>query len=380
MDADLRQRVALFRYSLIAPLVTGTYTQATAREYLKEICARKHDTPQGISREYAPETLKGWLLMYRKYGIDGLFPKSRCDRGKPRKLSAEAKEFIVSCRINSPKRSAKSIYQELIAKGYVSFDGVSFSTIQRFLSGFKADVSNADTVERKAFEFEAPNDCWQPDISVGPYLTVDGKKHKTYIIAILDDASRLVVHCEAFFSDNLVSLLAALKKGIAKRGIPRKLFVDNAKVYKSDQLQFICAALGCVLCYARPYSPQSKGKIERWFKTLHEQWTNVVCWSKFHSLEEINASLIQYVEKEYNNRLHSAIGQKPIDKFLSQMDKIRLVWSVKELDHVFLYRAVRKVKNDATVSLNNTLFEVPMKYVGEKINLRYDPTSLDKVY
>jgi transposase InsO family protein len=72
---------------------------------------------------------------------------------------------------------------------------------------------------------------------------VDGKKHKTYIIAILDDASRLVVHCEAFFSDNLVSLLAALKKGIAKRGIPRKLFVDNAKVYKSDQLQFICAAL-----------------------------------------------------------------------------------------------------------------------------------------
>jgi hypothetical protein len=209
---------------------------------------------------------------------------------------------------------------------------------------------------------------------------VDGKKHKTYIIAILDDASRLVVHCEAFFSDNLVSLLAALKKGIAKRGIPRKLFVDNAKVYKSDQLQFICAALGCVLCYARPYSPQSKGKIERWFKTLHEQWTNVVCWSKFHSLEEINASLIQYVEKEYNNRLHSAIGQKPIDKFLSQMDKIRLVWSVKELDHVFLYRAVRKVKNDATVSLNNTLFEVPMKYVGEKINLRYDPTSLDKAY
>ena len=124
MDENLRQSIALFRYSLIAPLVTETFTQATAKEYLEEISAKKYDTPSG-TREYAPETIKEWLRLYRKFGIDGLYPKIRSDKGKPRSLPDDAKEFIVSSKLNSPKRSAKSIYQELIAKGYVNYDEIS---------------------------------------------------------------------------------------------------------------------------------------------------------------------------------------------------------------------------------------------------------------
>ncbi|WP_427338454.1 DDE-type integrase/transposase/recombinase [Caloranaerobacter sp. DY30410] len=122
---------------------------------------------------------------------------------------------------------------------------------------------NLCPTDRRAFEFEFPNECWQSDISVGPYLTINGRKHKTYIIAIIDDASRLIVHCEAFLSDNFLSFLSVFKNGVAKRGITKKLFIDNGKVYKSQQMQFICASLGTILCYTRPYSPESKGKIER---------------------------------------------------------------------------------------------------------------------
>ena len=256
------------------------------------------------------------LRKYRRYGIDGLYPKGRSDKGKSRKLPDEAKDFIVNTKLSFPKRSAKAIYQELIAKGYIGYGNISLSTVQRFIS--KADISKIklEPVDRRAFEFEFANDCWQSDISVGPYLTVDGKKHKTYIIAIIDDASRLIIHAEAFFFENLLALLSVFKKGIAKRGIPKKLFVDNGKVYKSNQMQFICASLGTILCYARPFSPESKGKIERWFKTLQDQWMNVIDWASFKSLEELNVSLNHYVEKDYNNTVHSSIGQVPVDSSL----------------------------------------------------------------
>lgn len=377
---DMRQKIALFRYSLVAPLIADTYTQKTAKEYLQEVCAKVHDAPDGKKKEYAPETLKDWLRSYRKYGIDGLYPKIRSDRGMPRKLSDEAKDFIISCKVNSPKRSAKSIYHELIAKGFIGFHNTSISTVQRFLSKAKLTAHKLDPVDRRAFEFEFPNDCWQSDISVGPYLTIDGKKHKTYIFAFIDDASRLVVNCEAFFVDNLSSLLAVFKKAVAKRGIPKKLFVDNGKVYKSGQMQFICASLGTILCFTRPYSPQSKGKIERWFRTLQDGWANSINWSDFKSLDELNASMVNYVENDYNSKIHSVIKCKPIDKFINGIDRVRFISSAQELDHIFLYRVIRKVKNDATISLHNVLFEVPLKYVGDKINIRYDPTCLSKAY
>lgn len=380
MDESLKQKIALFRYSLIAPLVTETFAQPTAREYLEDVCSKKYDTPRGTKEEFAPETLKEWLRNYRKYGIDGLYPKGRSDKGKSRKLPDEAKEFIVSSKANFPRRSAKAIYQELIAKGYIGYTDISLSTVQRFIS--KADISKIklEPVDRRCFEFEFANECWQSDISVGPYLTIDGRKHKTYIIAIIDDATRLIIHSQAFFSDNLLALLSVFKNGVAKRGIPKKLFVDNGKVYKSDQMQFVCASLGTILCYARPFSPESKGKIERWFKTLQDQWMNVIDWASFKSLDELNVSLTHYVEEDYNNRIHSAIGAKPMDKFLSHIERIRFVGSKQELDYIFLYRISRKVKNDATVSIDNLLFEVPMKYIGDRINIRYDPSSLDKAF
>ncbi len=378
MDANIRQEMALFRYSLIAPLLTETFTQRSAKEYLEEVSAKKHQTPQGL-KEFAPATLKEWLRLYRRYGIDGLYPKIRSDKGKTRKLSPEAKAFITECKTNFTRRTAKSIYHELIAKGFLNSHQISLSTVQRYLSKVET-LPKEDVVERRAFEFEFPNDCWQSDISVGPYITVNGRKHKTYMIAVLDDASRLIIHCEAFFTENLLALLNVFKKGVAKRGIPKKLLVDNGKVYRSGQMQFICASLGTILCFTRIFSPQSKGKIERWFRTLQDQWLNITDWSSFRSLEELNEALSIYVEQQYNQKTHSAIKEKPIDKFIRHVDRIRFVESKQQLDYIFLYRVTRTVKNDATISLDNVIFEVPFQYVGEKIHVRYDPTSFEKAY
>ena len=379
MDDETRNQIAVFRFSLIAPVINKTFTQSSVKEYLEEVCAKKYDAPGNLKGVYAPETLKDWLYRYRMQGLDGLVPKSRKDKGALRSLSQSVRDTIVAMKSENPSLSSKAIYSSLIASGAITYSDVSLCTIQRFISK-NADLFNTiPSKDRKAFEFEFPNDCWQSDISVGPYITVEGKKKRTYIIAFLDDASRLILHCEAFYVDNFLALLSVFKKAVTKRGIPKKIFVDNGKVYKSDQMQFICAALGTILCFAEPYSPQSKGKIERWFKTMQQQWMSILDWANFSSLEDLNSSLSAYTER-YNSQYHSSIKKKPLDKFLEHASCLKFIQTQKELDYTFLYRVERSVKNDATISLNNELFQVPMQFIGQKIHLRYDPTDLSKAY
>lgn len=378
MDEDLRQKIALFRFSLIAPILNNTFQNKTVKEYLQEICVKKYDSPNGLKKEYTPATIKDWLRIYKLKGIDGLYPRNRSDKGNTRLLYKELKELIIELKKTNPKRSAKSIYQEIIVKNYLKPSEISLSTIQRYVKNI--DLKDSEFIkDRRAFEFENPNDCWQSDISVGPYLTINGAKHKTYIVAFLDDSSRLIVSCKAFEADNLIAVLKVFRDAIAKRGVPKKVFFDNGKVFRAGQMELICASLGCTLCFAEPYSPQSKGKIERWFQTLQKQWQHLLDTSSFNSINELNESLNQYVESQYNSAYHSGIKGKPIDKFMGNIKNLKLL-SEQDIKNTFLYRVIRKVKNDATVSIDKKLYEVPTKYIGSKINIRYDPTNDAEAY
>ena len=378
MDEKLRREIALFRFSLIAPILNNTYPNKTVKDYLEEICAKVYDSPLGLKKEYAPSTIKEWLRLYKTKGIDGLYPKNRSDKGESRKLKAEVKELVISLKKANPKRTAKSIYQEIIITTKVKPFELSLSTVQRYIKNL--DLSTDSNIkDRRAFEFENANDCWQSDISVGPYLTINGVKHKTYIVAFLDDASRLIVSCKAFKSDNLLSVLEVFKDAVATRGVPKKVCFDNGKVYRSGQMELICASLGCALCFAEPYSPQSKGKIERWFQTLQKQWQQLIDTSSFQSIDELNKSLNEYVELNYNRAYHNGIKDKPINKFLANIDNIKR-FTEQELRNVFLYRVERKVKNDSTVSIDKEIYEVPSKYIGSKLYIRYDPTNNEEAF
>lgn len=237
MNEEEKKKIALFRFSLIAPLLNQTFKESTAKAYIEEICARTYDVPVYGTKEYVPETIKGWLLDYRKHGIEGLYPLTRNDKGKPRSLSEEVKQYILDAKNFYPDRSAKSIYHELIAKGIASFESISLCTVQRFIKNHGLRKCDSNVKDRRAFEMEYPGDCWQSDISMGPYLTLNGRKHKTYIIAFLDDASRAVTACSVFFEQNLNAVLSVFKTAVQRRGIPKKLLMDNGKVFRSDQLQ-----------------------------------------------------------------------------------------------------------------------------------------------
>lgn len=380
MDEKSKEKIALFRFSLIAPVLNNTFNEVTAKAYLESVCSRVYDVPFYGKREYSPATLKGQLLDYRKHGIEGLYPVHRCDRGTSRSLSEAVKQYVIDLKNIYSKRSAKSIYLELVARGMIVSGGVSISTLQRFIQNNCPQNQGSEPKDRRSFEMEFPGDCWQTDISVGPYLTIDGRKLKTYIIAYIDDASRAVMAASFFFEQNLTAVLSVFKMAVQRRGISKKLFMDNGKVFRSEQLQLICASLGTIVSYAEPFQPQSKGKIERWFQTLQGQWLNLLDWNNISSIGELNEMLYDYVENTYHQTIHSSIKVKPIDKYIEHIDRIRFVPSKQELDFMFLYRVTRKVKNDATIPILNIVFEVPSKYIGEQVKVRYDPTSLDKAY
>lgn len=380
MDESMQQKVALFRYALIAPILNETYTQATAKEYLESVCSKNYDVPYYGKREFSPATLKTWLLYYRKHGIDGLKPSKRSDKGNTRVLSEAAKEYITRVKMQTPEKAIISIYHELLAKGIIEAGSVSPSSIQRFVHNHNLNKAKTVPKDRRAFSMEYPGDCWQTDISQGPYLTINGKKMRTYLTAFIDDASRAIMAASFSYEQNLISVLSVFKQAVQRRGIPKKLFMDNGKVFRSDQLQYICASLGTIVSYAAPYSAASKGKIERWFKTLQSQWLNLLDWNSIASLEELNQRLQAYIETQYHRAVHSTIKAKPLDKYMEHINRIRFIPSKQELDNIFLYRVTRKIKNDATVSISNVLFEVSAKYIGDQVQIRYDPSCLDKAY
>lgn len=380
MNCEEKQKVALFRFSLIAPIINNTFAEATEKEYMETVCSKKFNVPVLGEKDYAPATIKDWLYYYRKKGFDGLFPKSRCDVGQSRCLPSSAKEFIISSKQQNPTRSAKSIYAAMLANGIIKPDDASLASITRFIQKNNLKRKQLEPVDRKAFELEFPNDCWQADTSVGPYLNIDGRKKKTYLIMFLDDCSRLIPHGEFFFDENLINLEKVFKKAVAKRGIPKKLFVDNGAVYQSDQLQMICASLGTVISYTKAYSPESKGKIERSFRTIKDKWMYLLDWNKISTLDELNQMFSNFIEHEYNNQTHSSIGMKPMERYMQHIDSIKFIKSVSELDNIFLHRVTRKVNNDSTVSLDKNIFEVPCQYMGKRINVRFHAASMDKAY
>lgn len=236
-------------------------------------------------------------------------------------------------------------------------------------------------MERRRFVMEHANDCWQADTCSGPFLTVDGRKRRTYLIAFIDDASRLIPHCEFFFLDNARNLAITLRKAILKRGLPKKIFCDNGKSYSSLSLRFACARLGIMLTHARPYSAPSKGKVERFFGVLRTQFLNNVRPEDIKDLQYLNEMLNSYIEGVYHVHPHSSLdGQSPIQRYMADRDHIRCIESKEDLDTAFLYQTTRKVNSDATISVSKVAFEVPQSFIGSQVTVGYDPTDLSRAH
>lgn len=380
MNEKERIDTAAIRLSLIGPVVNNTFTESSKMEYFRNASANPVKLPNGNLVYYTPGTLSNWVSVYNRFGFDGLLPKIRSDVGKTRKLDGAAIEQIHNLINIFPKINATLIYHKLTEDGFINKKDVSLSTVQRFIKNNDLkSARNINMKDRKAFEEEFAAGMYQGDTCYGPYITENGKRRRTYLIMLIDDKSRLIVGGRFFYNDNSYNFQKVLKEAIARYGIPMKLYLDNGSPYKNEQVSLICGSLGIVELHTPVRDGASKGKIERNFRTLKTRWLNTLDTESISSLDELNNELFKYIDK-HNLTVHSSTGETPKDRYLSDLNRIKRPLNDEWLDNCFMNRVSRKVKNDSTVSIDKVLYDVPMQFIGQRVEIRYLPDDMDNAY
>lgn len=378
MEQDRKQAVALMRYSAIAPLITGTQEDyGSLSAYFRTASAKGIKAPDGTVRHYSPGTLEKWYLSYRKSGFDALLPLSRSDCGVSRKIDDDLKEQITYLKHHYPRMSAAAIYKQLKDNGSVRSGQLSESTVCRFINQLVLRERLTGNQDMRRYERPHINEVWCGDSSAGPYLkTKDGKKHRVYVIALIDDASRFILGADVFFNDTFVNLMSVMKSAVSKYGRPKVFNFDNGAAYKNRQMELLAARIGSVISYCRPYTPTQKAKIERWFRTLKDQWMASLDMRDFHTLEEIRGSLMTYV-KNYNQRPHSSLqGMSPMERFFKEPELINRLPDDK-IETSFLLEIERRVSADSVVVIDQVEYEVDYRFAKQRIMLRYTPDMKD---
>ena len=299
-------------------------------------------------------------------------PKSRSDSGRSRCLDDECQEFIRHMKTSYPRMPASMIYRSLLDNGLISGTSVSESSVSRFVNQIMAENRMTNNKDMRRYERPHINEVWCGDSSVGPRMITESGKKKVYIIALIDDASRFITGIDIFFQDNFVNLMSVMRSAVSKYGRPKVFNFDNGSSYKNRQMELLCARIGSTLNYCQPYTPTAKAKIERWFRTMKDQWMASLDMRTFHSLDELRASLYAFVNA-YNQAPHSSLGGKsPVDRFFSEPDHIRRLDDA-QIERAFLLEIERTVSADSVIVIDHTEYEVDYRFAKRRIRLRYSP-------
>jgi putative transposase len=379
MNEEQKKQIAIFRFGVISDFVSPTRLGWGERaRLLNEKCARQWQIPFSHRTRLSAATIRSWIRLYEKSGqrLESLYPHGRSDRDQARALDQETTLALIGLRREMPSAPVKTLIRTARQRGVVEPEQyLAESTVWRLLKreGLMQPSEQA-MVDRRRFEAELPNDLWQSDVMHGPSVTVDGKNRKAYLIAFIDDMSRLVCHAQFYLSENLNSYLDALRQALLTRGLPRKLYVDNGPAFRSFHLHQITASLGIALIHAKPYQPQGKGKVERFFRTVRADFLPAL---RAKTLNDLNLALDGWLRDVYHNREHSSTGQTPLGRYAAHCECVRA--APKDLPDHFRQQARRRVAKDRTVALQGRLFEAPVALIGKQITLFYHPQDPARV-
>lgn len=263
---------------------------------------------------------------------------------------------------HSQPRNIAVVYRECIRRGLIRREQVAPNTFRRIVKKFDLlkPLCDHSPKARLAFAKAHANDLWQGDTLHGPYLDTGlrGKPIKTYLICFIDDASRVVPHGAFHAADDTTSLIDTFQTALHKRGVPKAVYVDNGSNYTAKEFSTICVRLGTVLIHTPVRDGAAKGKIERFFRTVRDEFLTLDL-SHIHTLRDLNNAFIQWLETTYHNRIHTTLGMKPIDRFGLDLDRIRYLAGNPFSTELFMLEDTRKVRIDNTFSFNARRYEAP---------------------
>jgi transposase InsO family protein len=371
-ELDQKREEGLRRYRIITPLLEEGLARCERLQIRRLIRSR-----EGLSAR----TLRRYVAAYKQHGFDGLLPKARRDKGSCKAIPEAALKLAAEMREELPRRSAERIQQMLASEGYhVARSTLERQLRQRGLSAREIKAEQKQVVSRR-FNRVGRNTLWQADLKYGPYLpNLKRPNHKirTYLVAIIDDATRLVVHGEFYDNQRLPVLEDTFRKAITKCGAPDSLYVDRGKIFVSQWLRLACAKLRIRHLTTRAYSASSKGKIEKFNQTVDE-FIREAYLEKPQTLEQLNELFRAWLSEGYNHREHSALAGKTPAQAFSQDTKPLRFPSLEALRDAFLWEKSPGVDNAGCISLNGLCYEVGVEYIRKRILVRYDPFDLSVV-
>lgn len=376
MGDERQVRVALARWQVIAAATDERLGPSERGRWVAEIAGEVHRDADGRPMRVTARTVYRWLARWRADGFEGLKSRPRRDAGSHR-VDAAVLELAAALRREAPARSAAHI-AEVIAR--TQGVPVAARTLQRFFAAHGLERARLEGRHRAYGRFEAAGcgDLWIADAWDGPAVAELGGRH-AQLFSVIDDHSRLVAH-GAFYADvSERSFQHCLRTAIGRRGLPRRLYTDNGSAFSSGQLELICARLGIGLVHSRPYRPQGRGKKERFYRTVAEQFAVEIDAGEVTTLAELNRWWAAWVERCYHRRVHHTTGQTPLGRWMAGSGALRPAPEPAALADACRWSVQRTVSKTAGVSLAGNTYTVDPQLVGYRVELRYDPQDLTRI-
>lgn len=376
-DRKKAEQIAAERVQLLAPLLTEGLDPAKAREIKQRICEQT-----GISER----TLRRYLAAYRQEGFGGLKPKSK---GKQLTLPAIAPEILeqaILLRREVPSRSVAQIIQIMEWEGRIQPGQVKRSTLQEKLTAHGYSTRHmrmyADSgVAARRFQQRHRNRLWHSDLKYGPYLPIgpNGAMKQVFLVTFIDDATRFVLHGEFYPVMDKTIIEDGFRKAIQKYGVPETVYFDNGKQYRTKWMTRTCSKLGIRLLFAKPYSPESTGKVER-FNRVVDAFLSEAALEKPKTLDHLNELFQAWLSECYQNRSHSALENKRSPEAAFRSDKKALRFVEPEiLAAAFLHCESRKVDKSGCISFMDRKYEVGLPFIGCTVDVVYDPADMTEL-
>jgi len=379
----------LKRYEMIAPLLNDSLDEFDRRRLRAKIMESN-----GISAR----SLRRYIQAYREQGYMGLADGVRSDKGIPTSIPEKAIDEAVKLRQELPTRSVRRIIEilegeKIVKPGEVSRASLNRHLIQRGYGAAQLRAEGKAAQPASRFERKRRNDLFQTDIKYGPKLTINGSKKKTYLLAIIDDKTRMILHAEFYLSQGLPILEDCFRKALMKYGKPNDILVDNGKIFVSKWFKLACARLGIRHIAAKPFCANTKGKVEKYNKTVGGFLKEFALEPK-QTLAELNRLFYIWMDEGYTHDPHDSLKQEerdpktgallhkrertPYQAYIEDPAKVRYISSL-ECREAFLWEEQRTVDKTGCVKLAGMVFDVGTALIRRRVDLRYDPFDLSVI-
>ena len=346
----------------------------TIRDRIKAVSQMTFTDEEGRPRQFTWSTISTWLCRYQKHGVTVMENQPRSDKGKLRKVAPE--DILEAIRQVRPKLHGKTptralLYRLCIEQGLLTRSQVAPNTFSRLVNQFEMLKPDTDCAnkQRLAFAKAHANEMWQADTLYGPHVHINGLPAQTRLIAFIDDASRVCCHGQFFLAENVDTLIESFRAAFYKRGVPHALYVDNGSIYSSKEIIQICARVGCLLHHTPVRDGAAKGKVERFFRTVRDQF--LARDLDLSSLDSLNRQFTQWVEEQYNAQVHSILGMSPLDRYALDRKWVRFLPPNEANDELFFVEEERHVRADNTFSFKSLRWEAPRHLPDRTIHIRF---------